>query len=78
VQTGEVGKAPVVGDGLHLPIGVAERANVRIRQIVDTLPGTKVICHGAASRLCSDRNNAISCIILSRQTLIEKGMRRDA
>ena len=51
MESGEIGKAPVVGDGLHLSIGVAERADIGIGQIMDTLPGAKIICHDMDSPL---------------------------
>jgi hypothetical protein len=51
VESREIGKTPVVGDGLHLSIGITERADVGIGQIVDTLPGAKTIRHDLTSPL---------------------------
>jgi hypothetical protein len=51
VESCEIGKTPIVGDGLHLSIGIAERADIGVGQVMDTLPGAKIVCHDPDSPL---------------------------
>src|SRR5262249_31629495 len=49
VQAGKEVVSAIVVDGHHLPVGLAKRADLIARQIVDSQPHPKIVRHGRAS-----------------------------